>query len=226
MSISTTTAKACNKCGAEKPLAAFGPKPRGKFGRESHCRECRRAYHRKQAGWRPDPLLPGEVWRSIPGYEGLYSVSNFGRVRRDKHSRGARGGKIRAQGIDRKGYPQLWLRKGDKGRTWRVHRLVARAFLGPDNGLTVNHIDGNKTNNQPGNLEYVTNEANYAHARELGLIPNGNDFSAAKLSPDSVREIRKLRERGWTYKLIAERFKVVPSTVEAVVYGHTWTHVK
>lgn len=105
-----------------------------------------------------------EVWKDIEGYEGLYQVSNMGRVK----SLGAtnRVGwhlreKILKQTIEPKGYLKVGLRKNNKIQTVRVHRLVANAFLpNPFNLPQVNHKDENKTNNHVENLEWCTNKYN------------------------------------------------------------------
>ena len=71
---------------------------------------------------------------------------------------------------DGKGYRTVVLADGEKKKTFRVHRLVAAAFLGGDQpDMQVNHIDGNKWNNSAENLEWCTDEQNKEHARRIGL---------------------------------------------------------
>lgn len=103
-----------------------------------------------------------EVWKDIAGYEGLYQVSNLGRVKRD--------GRIKTLSVDRGGYLYVWLSKHSKMKCLKVHRLVADAFIENPNGKrTVNHIDGNKKNNQVDNLEWATHSENIIHANKTGL---------------------------------------------------------
>ena len=95
-----------------------------------------------------------EIWKDIEGYEGLYQVSNMGRVR------SLRKNIILREGISR-GYSVLNLSKNGKPLTKKVHRLVANAFIpNPDNLPQVNHKDENKLNNCADNLEWCTQEYN------------------------------------------------------------------
>ena len=103
-----------------------------------------------------------EEWRDIKGYEGLYQVSNLGRVK----SLNCRGHKgcigILTPRLDGKGYEMVALYKEGKARNTKVHRLVAQAFIpNPNNYPQVNHKDENKTNNNVKNLEWCTNEYNH-----------------------------------------------------------------
>lgn len=111
-----------------------------------------------------------EIWKTIEGYEGIYSVSNLGRVRRDTHPGGRIKNRIRKICIGSKGYFQVILSKSSKERTFQVHTLMAYAFLGPiPMGYTVNHKDGVKLNNTVENLEYLTKLENNRHAWRMGL---------------------------------------------------------
>lgn len=118
-----------------------------------------------------------ERWKPVVGYEDHYSVSNLGRIRRDKQSRGAQAGYILKQSFLGKKikfhYFKVSLVKNGVQTTHLVHQLVAYAFLGskPSPKHCVNHIDGNKQNNQPSNLEYLTLAENNKHAQKLGIGP-------------------------------------------------------
>lgn len=101
-----------------------------------------------------------EVWKDIEGYEGLYQVSNFGRVRTLKIMKPAK---------LKKGYLYLTLSRDNKKKCTSVHRLVAKAFIhNPRNYPQVNHIDGNKENNNINNLEWCDNSFNQKEAYKLG----------------------------------------------------------
>ena len=112
-----------------------------------------------------------EIWKDIKGYEGLYQVSNLGRVksfpRRGTHVKEIH---ILKPAKDGKGYYMVHLSKNNKKHMKRIHRLVAETFIpNPNNLPQVNHIDGNKANNISSNLEFCTNEYNMQQAWKLGL---------------------------------------------------------
>ena len=109
-----------------------------------------------------------EEWRSIPGYEGLYEVSNLGRVRSlDRYVKYSNGnihlhkGKVLSLGKNTDGYLKVHLKCNTKCKTITVHRLVALTFIpNPDNLPCVNHKDEDKTNNRVENLEWCTQQYN------------------------------------------------------------------
>lgn len=106
-----------------------------------------------------------EIWRDIPGYEGLYQVSNCGRIKSMYHNKVVTGGKYP------NGYRFIALSKDHVKRNCLVHRLVALTFINnPDNLPVVNHIDGNKQNNTVNNLEWVTQGENLKYAVDIGLM--------------------------------------------------------
>lgn len=101
-----------------------------------------------------------EIWKDIEGFEGLYSVSNKGRVRNKKR------GRILKYGIDGHGYPFVALYKANsKPKQIKVHKLVAESFIdNPNNLPQVDHIDEVKTNNDASNLRWVTPSENIRHS--------------------------------------------------------------
>lgn len=107
-----------------------------------------------------------EIWKDIEGYEGLYQISNLGRIWTTKYKRFKNPTKC-------KGYLQIGLSKNKKRKMYKVHRLVAIAFVSnPNNKPYINHIDGNKSNNRADNLEWVTQSENVSHAYKTGLKTN------------------------------------------------------
>lgn len=129
-------------------------------------------------------------WKPIKGYEGLYEVSNDGRVRRLRFINGSHNfEKIKEckQTLNTWGYMTVNLSKDGKSNTKRVHKLVANAFLGESN-LQVDHIDGNKQNNNLNNLEYVTPKENTIRAWNKGL---------AKYTDERKEKLRKLAKERW-----------------------------
>ena len=126
-----------------------------------------------------------EQWKDIEGFEGYYQVSDMGRVRSlDRVVTTTRYGKplsmtvkgkvLRAP-VTRDGYVSIQIFKASKYYTFKVHRLVANAFIdNPDNLPEINHIDGNKQNNAASNLEWCTRGHNISHAFRTGLIDPKN----------------------------------------------------
>lgn len=106
-----------------------------------------------------------EIWKEVVGYNGLYQVSNMGRVRNAK-------GMIMSQKPSKDGYVRLLLFKDGKYKSEYIHILVAKSFI-PNlyNKPEVNHIDANKRNNCVENLEWVTKSENHRHAVNMGLKP-------------------------------------------------------
>lgn len=102
-----------------------------------------------------------EIWKPIKDYEGLYEVSDLGRVKSLYHDRE----KILAKRVDTAGYVTVILYKGKNKKSFIVHRLVAEAFIpNPENKPFINHKDENKTNNIYSNLEWVTQSENISYS--------------------------------------------------------------
>jgi hypothetical protein len=108
-----------------------------------------------------------EIWKDVAGYENKYEISDHGNVRSKRTKNEMR------QYINDNGYCIVGFYDQTKRnpKHFRVHRLVAEAFIpNPEKKRTVNHIDGNKSNNLLENLEWATHGENLRHAREHGLI--------------------------------------------------------
>lgn len=109
-----------------------------------------------------------EIWRPIEGTNGKLEVSNMGRIKSNM-----RDGRILKTCQDKKGYLRLRVTLDRQKLSFKVHRLVAAAFVDNPNHLPqVNHIDGNKANNCAENLEWVSNKDNASHAIQNGLWEN------------------------------------------------------
>ena len=124
-----------------------------------------------------------EIWVDIKDYEGLYQVSNLGRVKalekviiRKKCGIRRYPEIIRKLVPDKDGYLSVLLCANNKVKTFKVHRLVATAFISnPENKPTINHKNGIKTDNRVENLEWATNKEQIVHARRAGLM-NTNQY--------------------------------------------------
>lgn len=103
-----------------------------------------------------------EIWKDVKGFEGLYMISNLGRI---KHYSNKNKWKILKQTNKKGSYFKIVLKCKDYTKSTRIHRLVAEAFIpNPNNLPQVNHIDMNKQNNKVDNLEWVTPKENVCKA--------------------------------------------------------------
>lgn len=161
-----------------------------------------------------------ESWVDIAGYESRYQVSTFGNVRsldfRDSLGRLRKGRVLKVQ-TDRCGYARVRLSLKDVKESFRVHRLVASAFLSnPKSKRTVNHKDGVKINNEVSNLEWATDSENINHAITAGLLTYtcGSSSHAFK-APTEVYNLKgeylyslcgnaALEEKGFDYRLVSD----------------------
>ena len=177
-----------------------------------------------------------EVWVDIPDFEGLYQVSNIGRVRSlDRVVTYKDGRKCKHKGrvlkpyINNKGYEYLTLSNDGRGNTKTVHRLVLEAFKPHVNmsDLEVNHMDGNKLNNHLTNLEWLTRRDNLLHAHSTGLINNkGERGHSAKLSNTDVLDILQRLDTGESQKDIRLDYGVSKSCISMINRGYNWKSVR
>ena len=166
-----------------------------------------------------------EEWKDIAGYEGRYQISNLGRVKtveRYKSDGRRQREAIRKSQIDHQGYEFVLLFNGIKNCRHSVHVLVARAFIpNPHDKPQINHIDGDKTNNDVCNLEWCTASENQRHAVRTGLshYKYGDENPRTKTSDSDIRLIRELRAKGWKLQPLADRFGVSMGQIGKIVRG-------
>lgn len=170
-----------------------------------------------------------EEWKPVVGYEGIYAVSNFGRVkslaRSYKVGKGFRrvDEKLMNPRKDRSGL-RLNLTCADKIiKRFAVHCLVMRAFVGaPPTGKEVCHNDGDCTNNHLDNLRYDTHKANLDDKRIHGTWQSGIRVGTAKLDFEKAKLIRKMHFYGISARQLGRDFGVSKSQIQAVVQGLRW----
>ena len=188
-----------------------------------------------------------EIWKDIQEYEGLYQVSNLGRVKslaRKVKDYDPRWGNWRMRRIKErilkpcffeKKYPTVSFSKGGKIHTRELHRVVAETFLGPcPEGMECCHRDGNKNNNNLNNLRWDTKENNFADNISNGTRMFGtkhplfgkSNKNSAKLTKDQVRSIRKEKLLGFPQTKLAKKYKVSDATISNIVHGKVWTDVQ
>lgn len=174
--------------------------------------------------------MDNEIWKPVTGYEGYYEVSNLGRIRRlqtrDRFGRQSRPHIVKQYKNSRWGYMQVTLHQQGSNKTYRVHCLVAIAFLGDRPvRLDINHVDGDKTNNRFDNLEYCTRSQNIIHALDHGLSrKRGEDHHSAKLTADQISAIRTASESGQSGKSLAEQYGVGRSQISRIVNRKRWNY--
>lgn len=174
-----------------------------------------------------------EIWKDIPDYEGWYSVSSIGRVRRERIGAGE-GGDGTYKGrilIPTKGggYLHVKLSKNGLIKRIQVHVLVLKAFVGPRplNYLT-NHKDGIKSNNFLSNLEWVTSSQNTKHAFSIGLItaPKGEEHYNAKLKDAQILSIRNDYIKGnITQRALAKKYNLDYRIINSIILKRIWKHI-
>ena len=138
--------------------------------------------------------------------------------------------KILSVQLDKDGYEKVQMMSTDEKRhRYSVHRLVLENFnpIENMNEFQVNHIDGNKRNNNLSNLEWVTCSENQIHAHKIGLKnQSGEHNNASKLTEEQVKEIiNMLLEHKYTYGQIDEKFGVSDETIGSIKRKENWKYL-
>jgi hypothetical protein len=164
-------------------------------------------------------MQPTEAWLPVSGWEGMYSVSNFGRVRSEARAVVYVNGKtqtvrerILRAATKKSGHKSVMFYRDAKQKRLHVHRLVALAFIGPQPSPLheVAHNDGNPSNNARGNLRWATRSSNHMDKVAHGTHNRGDQHPNHKITDAQVRSIRADSRHA---KTIADE------------YGITWQHV-
>jgi hypothetical protein len=170
-----------------------------------------------------------EIFKDIPGYEGHYQISNYGRVKSLKS--GKRFGKILIPQMNEKGYLKIPLSNGITKKTCKIHRLVALTFLPipTKDKTTVNHKNWNKLDNYINNLEWATHQENIDHAKKNKLFnnPHSENSHNAKLKNEEVFELKNLYISGlYSQRALARKYGVHPSTIYLILKNKSWQKLK
>lgn len=182
-----------------------------------------------------------ELWKPIKNYEGLYEVSNLGRVRRVDSAVNSglrfnpsviRKGRVLKQNTKKTGYLTVDLSSGNKVKTISVHRLVAEAFIEKVEGKNcINHKNCNRADNRVENLEWCTHKENTEHASRLGRFHNPNKkpvrcrqtgvvFESSYQAAEWVNATRFKNSR--QVRGLANKIRSASLGVQKTAYGYTW----
>lgn len=171
-----------------------------------------------------------EIWKDIKGYEGIYQVSNYGKVKsldraiwmEINNCFGKFKSNLLKQENGANGYPKVVLCKNNLPKTYLVHRLITIAFIpNPYNKPEVNHKNGIKIDNRLENLEWVTLSENHTHAYKIGLQKAyGENNGRAKLNSFQVRVIRKSKDS--TGRELSVIFNISEQVICQILKNKIW----
>jgi|WetSurMetagenome_2_1015567.scaffolds.fasta_scaffold22974_8 hypothetical protein len=173
-----------------------------------------------------------DIWKDIPGYEGMYQCSNYGLIQSfDRYipsaikyqDRVKRKGKIIKPFFDRYGYLKLILYKNGIKKNVTIHRLVALSFISnPENKPQVNHINGIKSDNYVNNLEWVSNIDNIKHGVANKLFQYGLNHHFATLTTQELIDIKnKYIPRIYSSRKLAKEYNVSKTLILYIIKGKT-----
>lgn len=184
---------------------------------------------RKKGNGKVAETFVDEIWKEIPGTDGMYLISNYGRLksyRRDKSE-----GRIMKL-AQVKGFRTANIKINGRYKSCLVHKLVAEAFVPKpsENHNYITHIDGDVGNNKASNLKWITREENYAHVIERLNEANrnrpGRFAPYAKLTLEDVKHIKNMLHLGVKQKVIAKMFCVSEMQITRIKKGINWPEVK
>lgn len=166
-----------------------------------------------------------EIFKDVEGYEGLYQISNIGRLKLVRFKKN----RISVKKPCKDGYCRMLLRKNKLIEGVYIHRLVAKAFI-PNNQEypEVNHINGIKNDNRVENLEWCTSSENQKHAvkTKLQITGKGENSPYNILTESDVISIRKnYSYKKNTMRMLSLEYGVSLSTIQSVLNRTNWNHV-
>lgn len=167
-----------------------------------------------------------EIWKDITGYEGLYQVSNLGRVK-SLVRKGRKKEKLLSLCSNTHGYIMVILSKNNIKSTHIAHILVANAFIpNPNNLPFVMHINDIRNDNNVNNLKWGTRQDNMDDMVNKNRQSKGENHGNSVLSEYEVIQIKTLRQNnGWGSKKIAKYLSLPKEAVSGVIYNNRWKHI-
>lgn len=221
--------KRCGKCKLEKPFSQYNKHVNSYDGVQGYCRDCEKIRQRGRHAQEREERnkirlsqrvsLDGEIWKPVVGYEGRYEVSNLGRVYCVIY------GTIMFQSNLTDGGKSVKLRfHNRKAKSWKVHRLVAIAFIdNPENKDTVDHKNNNRSNNTVDNLQWATRSEQIKWAYERGRDRKyGERSNTAKLTDAQAAEIRLLYKNGHRYSELRRKYNLTDSNLCSLLAYQTY----
>ncbi|KKN98848.1 hypothetical protein LCGC14_0140890 [marine sediment metagenome] len=180
-----------------------------------------------------------ELWKDVKNYEGVYCISNLGRIKRILNSSKTNTDRILKPQINRFGYLQITLCKNGHKKTLKLHRLVLESFVGDClDGMECCHKDRNRQNNQLTNLRWGTKSENAQDAIQHNTFSRlhacGEKNRMSKLTDDKIKLVLQLLQSGknghpgrkLSQKEIAAIFGVDQSTISYISTRKIWKHVQ
>ena len=161
-----------------------------------------------------------EQWKDVVGYEGVYQISSYGRIKSVARKVGCKNGsfrwlpeKIITPLFAKGGYLNIVGSRKQVRSTLIIHQLVAEHFIGPrPQGCVIDHIDRNRTNNQVDNLRYVTPSENQRNRKD-------NKLTAQKVE-QILKELKELSQ-----SKVAEKYGVCQALISKIKNGKVWKSV-
>ena len=176
-------------------------------------------------------------WVPVPSLNGYISVTRCGKIKtHDREVPFTRNGtnymaKFKGKEINpwiaSNGYLYIALKRNGKRKKYLVHRLLGEVFVpGFNKNLTINHLNGNKLDNNIENLEWIPLADNTKHQWEAGLVDlRGSNHPGAKLTPKQVKAIRKMIALGVPDNCIATLSPVSCKIISRIRNGCAWNNV-